>query len=207
MLSLTSPHRTFWHSLPIGFKFGALLTATAGLFFTADIPILIGAVGAAGGAYLLAGWPFFKLGLRQILGVWPFLLIILIWNGLAGTWELGAVIALRMIAALSLANIITLSTQLSDMMQLMDRLLRPLARLGVPTHLLGLAFAMVIRFTPRMMDVAQKLQTAWRARSPRRAGWRIAVPMLVAALDDADHVALALRARGGVAKPTSNTKD
>ena len=42
------------------------------------------------------------------------------------------------------------------------------------------------------------LSLAWRARSRRRAGWRVIVPFMVLALDDADHVAEALRARGGI---------
>ena len=32
----------------------------------------------------------------------------------------------------------------------------------------------------------------------RRAGWRIVAPLALMALDDAEHVAEALRARGGV---------
>ena len=44
------------------------------------------------------------------------------------------------------------------------------------------------------MDI---LRESWRARSPRRPGWRILLPATLAALDDADHVAEALRARGG----------
>jgi biotin transport system permease protein len=43
-----------------------------------------------------------------------------------------------------------------------------------------------------------KIADAIRARSPRRPGWRLVVPAALAALDDADHAAEALRARGGL---------
>jgi len=38
------------------------------------------------------------------------------------------------------------------------------------------------------------------ARSRRRPGWQLVLPLSLAALDDADHVAEALRARGGTLK-------
>jgi biotin transport system permease protein len=58
---------------------------------------------------------------------------------------------------------------------------------------------MVIRFTPVLIDKGAGLSEAWRARSKKRPSWRIVMPLLVTALDDADSVAEALKARGGVA--------
>jgi biotin transport system permease protein len=49
-----------------------------------------------------------------------------------------------------------------------------------------------------MLQRMAALNDAWRARSARRAGWRLAFPATLAALDDAERVAEALRARGGV---------
>src|SRR3990167_6591155 len=59
--------------------------------------------------------------------------------------------------------------------------------------------AVVIRFIPVMQDRAEQISQSWRARSARRAGWRVLMPATLAALDDAEHVAEALRARGGSA--------
>ncbi|MEP1941579.1 MAG: energy-coupling factor transporter transmembrane protein EcfT, partial [Sulfitobacter sp.] len=56
---------------------------------------------------------------------------------------------------------------------------------------------MVIRFTPVLTQKGAALALAWRARARKRAGWKVIMPFLVLALDDADHVAEALRARGG----------
>ena len=49
-----------------------------------------------------------------------------------------------------------------------------------------------------MLTRATQISESWRARSPRRAGWRILPPITMAALDDADRLAEALRARGGI---------
>ena len=44
---------------------------------------------------------------------------------------------------------------------------------------------------------------AQSARSTKRSFWRIAVPLALSILDDADHVSEALRARGGIKKRES----
>ena len=66
------------------------------------------------------------------------------------------------------------------------------------TALMSLALALVIRFIPVMLTRTEAISLAFRARSPRRPGWRLLMPVSLAALDDAEHVADALRARGGV---------
>ncbi len=44
----------------------------------------------------------------------------------------------------------------------------------------------------------QQIAAALRARSTGKSGWRIIVPLTLSVLNDAEHVANALRARGGV---------
>ena len=90
-----------------------------------------------------------------------------------------------------------MTTRLSDMIAVVTTLARPLATLGLSPNVLALAVALVIRFIPVMLLKAETITQAFRARSARRPGWRILVPILLAALDDAENVAQALRARGG----------
>jgi len=68
----------------------------------------------------------------------------------------------------------------------------------VKTRGIGVAMALVVRFTPVLAVKGRALSLAWRARSRRKVGWRILVPFAVLAIDDAEHVAEALRARGGI---------
>ena len=74
----------------------------------------------------------------------------------------------------------------------------PLRALGLSTRPLEIAIALVIRMTPVLLTKGRALSDAWRARSPRRANWRIILPFTLLALDDADHISDALRARGGL---------
>jgi len=48
------------------------------------------------------------------------------------------------------------------------------------------------------------MHAALRARSTGKSGWRIVVPLTLSVLNDADHVANALRARGGVGTNSIN---
>ena len=57
--------------------------------------------------------------------------------------------------------------------------------------------ALVATVPEVLTDKAQMLMESWRARSRRRVGWRIILPFATLAIDDAERVAEALRARGG----------
>jgi biotin transport system permease protein len=146
--------------------------------------------------YLSGGAAFARAGLRQLWPLWPFVLIVGLWH--LWTWDLaaGMAILLRMVTAVALANFVTMTTRLSDMLAVFEQLARPLAPI-LPPRRLALAFALVIRFIPVMLDRLGQIDASWRARSPRRPRWRVLVPATLAALDDADRVAEALRARGG----------
>ena len=196
MLTLTSPVETPWHRLPAGAKLAALALGTLGLFALHAPGALGAALAGIALLHLPGGWPFLAHALRMLRPVWPFLAVILAWHLWAGTPREGAAIALRMLAALAAANLVTMTTRLSDLLAVVERLCRPLSPL-LPPRRLALAFALVLRFLPAMAAQLAQLRLAWSARSPRRPGWRILVPAVLAALDDADHAAEALRARGG----------
>jgi biotin transport system permease protein len=197
MISLTSPVETWAHRIPAGVKLLALSIATLALFLLEPF-MLATATLAVAVLYLSAGLTFAAQGLRHLRMLWPFLLLIAVWHGVTGQAQAGAAIALRLLAALALANFVTMTTRLTDMIAIMTRLLAPLRRLGLSTRAVELAIAMVLRFTPMLVENGQRLAMSWRARSRRRPGWRIVMPMAALALDDADHVAEALRARGGI---------
>ena len=148
--------------------------------------------------YLSQGPRFAFYGLKMLRPLWPFLLILTGWHAWTGDIPRGAGIGLKMLTAVALANLVTMTTRLDDMIALVERLAAPLAKLGLPPRILAVAIALVIRFTPVLMDKTGQLVQAWRARSHRRANWRLVLPATLMALDDADHVAEALRARGGL---------
>ncbi|MBY6059293.1 energy-coupling factor transporter transmembrane component T family protein [Leisingera daeponensis] len=198
MISLTSPVRTRAHSWPAGVKLAALGAATFALFLISDLRILAAALVGMAGLYALPGRQFFRTGMERLRVLWPFLAILAIWHILTATYAEGAEIILRLLTAVGLANLVTMTTALSEMIAVIRLLATPLRRLGLSTRALELAIALVIRILPALIENGQRLSDAWRARSPRRPGWRVVVPFTLLALDDADHLAEALRARGGI---------
>jgi len=198
MISLTSPVRTWAHGVPAGSKLAALSVTTAILFALND-PIWLG-TGVAGAAALTlsSGWTFARAAFHALRILIPFLILIAAWHGLTGQAAAGCALALRLLAALALANFVTMTTRLSDMIDVAAWLMTPLRRFGLSTRAFELAIALVIRFTPVIARKGSLLNDAWRARARRRTSWQIVIPLAALALDDADHAAEALRARGGL---------
>ena len=197
MISLTSPVRTRAHGWPAGTKLAALCVATVLLFKAQNLWVHTAAFAGMLVLYRLPGPVFFRAGLRALRVLWPFVVMLALYHLVTWTPYAGGVILLRMITAVGLATLVTMTTQLSDLIAVVRWLATPLRTLGLKTTYLETAIALVIRFTPVLLTKGTKLIDAWRARSPRRPGWRIILPFTVLALDDADHIAEALRARGG----------
>ena len=198
MISLSSPIETRAHGWPAGAKLAALCGATMALF---ALPSLLAQSVAALiclGLFALPGPVFFRAGMANLLRLWPFVALIVIWHWVAGDLEQGAAIALRVLTAVGFACLVTMVTRLTDLMAVMTWLLAPLRRFGLPTRAMELALALVIRFTPVLALKGEALAQSWRARSAKRPSWRIVMPLTVLALDDAEYVAEALKARGGI---------
>ncbi|SEL11047.1 biotin transport system permease protein [Roseovarius nanhaiticus] len=198
MISLTSPVETRAHGWPAGAKLAALCLATMGLFAMDSVVGHLAACAVMLALYAAPGRVFFRSGMARLRVLWPFFVIIALWHVVTATPAEGAIIALRLVTAVGLANLVTMTTRLSDMIGVVRWLAAPLRRFGIETRGLELGIALVIRFTPMLAGKGTQLARAWRARSPRRPGWRIVTPFALCAIDDAEHVADALRARGGV---------
>ena len=197
MLTLTSPYETWAHRRPAGPKMAALGLWTVTLFTLTTLLPLGAAFAATAGLILSAGLPFARTSALMLRPLGPFVLIVALWQGWLGDPTFGAAPILRLITAVAAANFVTMTTRLTDMLAVLTTLARPLAAMGLPPRRLALAVALVLRFIPVMLLHLQTIRAAFRARSHRRPGWRLFVPALLAALDDADRVADALRARGG----------
>jgi len=197
MISLTSPVRTRAYGWPAGLKLSLLCIATAVLFIRQDIAFHVVAFAVTAAVYVLPGARFARAGARALWRLWPFVVLVAVWHLVIGAGGQGAVIVLRMLTAVGLANLVTMTTSLSQMIATVMWLVAPLAKIGLNTRALALGIALVVRFTPALADKGTALTQAWAARSPRRSSWRIILPFAVLAIDDAEHVAEALRARGG----------
>lgn len=130
MISLTSPVETWAHRVPAGVKLAALSLATAGLFALQSPVALALALAGVAGLVLTGGLTFARAAARALKILLPFLLLIAVWHGVTGQIEAGMAVALRLLSALALANFVTMTTRLSDMVAVAALLLSPFRRLG-----------------------------------------------------------------------------
>jgi biotin transport system permease protein len=199
MLALTLPRRIWAHSIPAGYKLVALAVASVLIFPVQNVLLLLVLLAAIVVLHLTAGRDVLRYALTMMRPVMFFAAIIGVFHLLTFDIYRGIAIVLRMVILVGMANFVTMTTALDDMIAVLNWLMTPLTRLGVRTQAVSLAIAMVIRFTPTLIEKGSVLIESWRARSRKRPNWRVTIPLCILALDDAEHVAEALRARGGIA--------
>ena len=195
MLTLTSPIETWAHHCRAGRKLAALCGFTL-ILFALSSPLWLGLCALlTAGVIASAGKRFGLESARMLRPLLPFVALVALWH-LITQDALGVTIILRMITAVAAANFVTMTTRLSDMIAVIQRLAKPLRPLIAPKAL-ALAIALTLRFIPTMLARSQTIRESWQARAARPPRWRIILPTTLAALDDAEQVAEALRARGG----------
>lgn len=192
------PRASWAHRIPATPKLAGLLLVSLILFPIKDPAILAGALVAvlaltgSLGAAAIRQTVRFAVPLAFVIG------LLLLFHIAFGLLRDGIVIVMRLLTMVLLANFVTMTTALSEMMALVEKLLTPLAKIGVNVRAISVAMGLAIRFTPVLLTKSGLLFDAWRARSQRPARWRLIVPIGLAALDDAEQISDALRARGGV---------
>ena len=128
----------------------------------------------------------------------------LLWLGLAiGAWQLvltgwerAVVVVGQLVVAVALAGLVTVTTRTSDLLDVLESLLRPLRRFGVDSTRVALVLALTVRAVPVLVRLAAEVRDAHRARGVVPGPRAFAVPLLVRTLRHADALGEALVARG-----------
>ena len=114
-------------------------------------------------------------------------------------------ISIRLTILLFAGSMLTLTTTTLDITEAFERLLTPLARIGVPAHAFALILGIALRFLPQFAEelhtirIAQLARGAKLATSPTRSGiaglTSLLVPLFASAFRHADTLANAMDAR------------
>lgn len=196
MGSLYSEDSTWLHRWPAGLKL-LLLAAFGTLLFLIASPFLL----AGCGAICLILW--FSLGQatqiarRLMRSVIIAALLVAGFHVFLGNPELAAVSALRLVCASTLGIALTITTRPSDLVEVLEWLLSPLARLGIPTERVAMQIALMLRFTEHFFVQWKKLDDAYRLRTGKSGGLRLIAPLTIHMLQATRRVADALWARLG----------
>ncbi len=200
MLALHSPHKTIFHRWPTELKLAFLLATTTLLFLIDSVLILSVLTSLPFAAAASQGRLFFKYMLKLLRPLWPLVAIILLWHSFTWQVDSGLRILLRMVAAVGFANLVTITTPMDKMIKVIFASLAPLRRFGLRSERIAFAIGLFVRFTPVLIEKSAILAQAYRARTSKYGNWRIVLPLALIAMDDADHIAEAIRARGGLEK-------
>lgn len=201
MLTLYRPGSGPLHRMPAGPKLllvvvavlgVSLLPATwAGAAVAAIVPVL---------AYAAAGLGDGLLGMRelgrQLLAVRWVIVITVAGQLLFLGPEPAVVNTARVASAIVLAALLVLTTRVADLLDALERGLRPLAALRIDPARVALLLTVTLSTVPVLAGLARDVRDAQRARGARAGLRAFAVPFLVLAFKHADELGDALTARG-----------
>lgn len=188
------PGRSWLHLVPASVKLTGLAVAMVALLLV-DSPAGIAA--ALGVTVLL----YLTVGLARALPeqVWSLRWLVaalVVLQVLTAGWAAAVVVTGRVVVAVVLAGLVTLTTRVVDLLDVFERVLRPLRRLGVDSERVALVLALAIRAVPIVAGFAAEVRDAQRARGLHGSVRAYAVPLLVRTLRHADALGEALIARG-----------
>lgn len=183
------------YRVPAGAKLAGLAIAALALTLVPLGPVSIAvSLVVVLGLYPLGGVPLVTAGV-ELWRVRAVLVVLAIALGIFVSPAAAWVSTGRVAALLLLAALLTRTTAMSELLAVLERLLRPLRRLGVDTGAVSFAVSLTLTMVPIVEGFAHRIREAERARGVR-LGVRAAVPLLVTTLRHADRVGDALAARG-----------
>ena len=194
MIGLYSPGTSFIHRAPTLLKL-FLLSLSVVLIGISPNPWVVG--GAAAGVvllFLLARVPV-RAATAQIAPILLILLVAVPIQGLLSGWMVAALMAGRLLVAVALAALFTMTTTVTAVLEAFQALLRPFHRF-IDADRVGLLVALTIRCIPLVSDIVREVLEARTARGTRGSLLSIAVPVVVRSLYAADALGEALIARG-----------
>lgn len=195
MIGLYRDGGSLLHRLPAGAKLAGLLLAGLVSPFVRS-PVVTAVVLVV----VLAGYAVARMPVRVLLQMLRPLLLVMVPLGVFQTvvagWERAFVIVGVLVALVLLANLVTLTTRTSDLIDVVVRVCGPLRRVGVEPERVGVLLQLAIRAVPLVIDLGARVREAQHARGLGASPRAFAVPLVVGALRRADAMGDALAARG-----------
>jgi biotin transport system permease protein len=111
-------------------------------------------------------------------------------------WRAAVVVIGTMVALVAAAGLVTLTTRMTALLDLLEVLLRPLRRVGVQPERVSLLLALTIRAVPVLVGTLSDVRDARRARGLERSPRALLVPVVLRTMRHADRLGEALAARG-----------
>ncbi|RNL83538.1 energy-coupling factor transporter transmembrane component T family protein [Halostreptopolyspora alba] len=195
VLGLYQPGDSLAHRTPAGVKLLVLFCAVTVVLVLGTLWVAVGGVVVSALLYPLCGVRA-RYVWRMLRPLLPFLALIVGFQVLTGDpWAAVRTCAVLGLAVL-LSGLVTLTTQVSTMLALFERLAAPLRHLGVRPDRLALVLALTIRAIPMVTVAWQTSREAYLARGLRGRPHLMVVPVVVGLVRSAEAMGEAMTARG-----------
>ncbi|MFD7307263.1 energy-coupling factor transporter transmembrane component T family protein [Promicromonospora sp. NPDC059942] len=196
MLTLYRPGDGPWHRMPAGPKAVVLLLVVLGVcllpasWWGAAVTAVV-----CVGCYAVRGAGMRELVRQLVVVRWMIVVIAAGQLVFAGPEDAVANVA-RVTAAVVISGLLTSTTPLGELLDVLERALRPLALLRIDPDRAALTVAVTVSTLPVLARIEREVREAQRARGGGRSLRLFAMPFLVVALKHADALGDALTARG-----------
>lgn len=195
MGSFYFPGDSWLHRLPAGLKLAVLMFAGAGLMWVRDWMILALVLAVVLVWLYQSGVGVQQLWLHLKTLSW-LVLILILYTALAQSPLAAFEVGLRIYALLLGALLVSMTTSIARMMEVLIWLLQPLQKLGwVNSERVALVFGLTLRLIPELSVQWQEIREAQAARGLNANPFTMGVPMLLRTLRRAQDIADALDAR------------
>jgi biotin transport system permease protein len=197
VIGLYRPGTSLLHRAPAVLKLGVLAVGMVLVGLVGDPVVLAAEFAAVIALYAIAGipptaaWP--QIGPILWILVFAVPVQVLVAGGSVDGWTTAGVMAGRLVVAVALAALFTLTTTVTAVLEAFQLLLRPFRR-WVDADRVGLA--LTIRCLPLVAEIVREVLDARRARGAQGSLLALAVPVVVRSLYAADAIGEALAARG-----------
>lgn len=195
LTSTFRPGTSLLHRSGAGVKLlGLLVFSTVLVALQSPLTVVIGCVLVAG-LYGLGGF-----GPRTLAAqVWPlrwFVLCLLPFQWWTAGWQVAVTVVGTLVVAVAGAALVSLTTRVTDLLDVIERMLGPARALGVDPERVALLLALTIRAVPVIAGTLHEARDARRARGLERSTRALVTPIVVRTIRHADRVGEALAARG-----------
>jgi biotin transport system permease protein len=173
---------------------GLLVFSTVLVAWRSPVTVLVLFVVVVG-LYAVGGF-----GVRTLAAqAWPlrwFVLLLLPFQWWTAGWQVAVTVVGTLVVAVVGAALITLTTRVTDLLDVITRLLEPTRAVGVDPDRVALLLALTIRAIPVIAGTLHEARDARRARGLERSTRALVTPIVVRTIRHADRVGDALAARG-----------
>jgi len=182
------------HKLPAKWKFLGLILFVTALSFSPNLYFYMGFWSVLVAIYLSASLSF-KYVSSIFFRLLPFSILIVAAQALTIGWEPGVRLSAQLYIAVLAAALLTLTTNISEMLDTFEWALSPLEKLGVDTWRISLVLTLTLRCIPTVSRAFQVSKDAWKARGFGRPNHHIILPTLIRMFRSSEKIGDAISAR------------